>query len=397
MPPTAPTAPPADPLQAAAARARAWLLDAAFPLWAAAGRAPAGDFIESLDLSGRPERDAPRRTLVQARQIYAFCEAARLGWSGDGAAVARGGLDRLLTRNWSPDGAPGWVHSLGPAGAPADPRRQLYDHAFVLFAHAHAHDALSDPRARPAADATLAFLDAALADPAHGGFQEGLPAALPRRSNPHMHLLEAMLAWFEATGEDAFRRRAQALVDLFARAFFDPATGVLGEHFTADWRPAPAPEGDTVEPGHLYEWVWLLAWAERRGVTAPTGAAHALFAFAEAHGRDPSGFVVDECDRSGRQVRRSRRLWPQTERLKALVARARGGDRDAAAAAAAATHAVIDGYLAGPVAGGWIDRFDADGRPAVDRIPASSLYHLTLAFRQLSDRAAELAPAAPPV
>ena len=62
---------------------------------------------------------------------------------------------------------------------------------------------------------------------------------LPRRQNPHMHLLEALLALHVATSEKNWLRRAGVLVDLFRRRLVDPATGALIEFFTADWQQAP--------------------------------------------------------------------------------------------------------------------------------------------------------------
>lgn len=377
--------PQPDALKRAADRADAWMSEQALPLWAGDGRAAGGDFIESLALDGTPQAAQPRRTLVQSRQIFAFCEAARVGWYSNGDDIARVAVDRLLGCNRHPEG--GWVHAVDASGRPTDRRRQLYDHAFVLFALAQAHTMLGDARARAEAEATLAFLDAALADTTRGGFREGLPGTLPRRSNPHMHVLEALLFWLEATHDPVIAARAQRLVDLFETAFFDAAAGVLTEFFDDAWRPADGALGNAVEPGHLYEWSWLLTWAAQLGLRTPAGAAERLFAFAERHGRDADGFVIDGCDRWGQATATTRRLWPQTERIKALVARGRSGD--SAAAGQAADHAVrlLDTYLAGPVPGGWIDRFDAQGRPDVDRIPASSLYHLALAFSELRSMA----------
>ena len=33
-------------------------------------------------------------------------------------------------------------------------------------------------------------------------------------------------------------------------------------------------------------------------------------------------------------------------------------------------------FLSGVVSGGWMDRLDAEGRPAADNMPASTLYHV---------------------
>src|SRR3546814_14289476 len=72
----------------------------------------------------------------------------------------------------------------------------------------------------------------------------------------HMHLLEACLALHEATKETAYLDRAGLLLDLFRDRFL--VTGSLREFFTDDLRPAPGDAGRIVEPGHHFEWVWLL-------------------------------------------------------------------------------------------------------------------------------------------
>ena len=40
-------------------------------------------------------------------------------------------------------------------------------------------------------------------------------------------------------------------------------------------------------------------------------------------------------------------------------------------------------FLRGVVPGGWMDRLDAEGRPATDFMPASTLYHLLGAVAEL--------------
>ena len=69
-------------------RVRDWLFGQALPLWAQAGIDAEGRFFEKLDFDARPIIGRPRRTRVQARQVYVFAEAAALGWS-EGEAVAR--------------------------------------------------------------------------------------------------------------------------------------------------------------------------------------------------------------------------------------------------------------------------------------------------------------------
>ena len=61
------------------------------------------------------------------------------------------------------------------------------------------------------------------------------------------------------------RRYRTNLRMLALTRFIDPETGVLREFFDADWR-APGGEDGLVEPGHQFEWAWLLQrWGRLRG------------------------------------------------------------------------------------------------------------------------------------
>jgi mannose-6-phosphate isomerase len=342
-----------------------------------------GSFQERLGFDGRPDLEARRRMRVQARQLYVFSEAAVRGWWAPARGVAEAGFNALVRDCWARDGKPGFLHSLTPQLEPFDLKRDAYDHAFGLFALAWVYKATGDARALSLAHAALDFMDAELADPVHGGFLESLPPVLPRRADPHMHFLEAMLEWSDATGEGRFLAAAARMVELFKRRFFDAETQTLGEYFAENLAPAPGAPGQVTMPGHHFEWCWLLAWAKALGAGDARAQADALYDYAVRHGLDGVGLAIDECDRQGRQVRRSRRAWPQTELIKGHIAKSRQGRPGAALAAAQATHAFMDAYLATEVPGLWMDQFDVDGRGMTEAAPASTLYHVVVAFREL--------------
>lgn len=353
-----------------------WHVEQALPLWSgAAWDGRRGGFYEALDFSGAPV-EGPRRVRVQARQIHAFLEAAQSGWAPDGAALAAKGFDYLLEKACPDRGARGCVHVLDADGAVIDARRDLYDQAFVLLACSSVWRGLKDHRALDLAGATLAFLDADLASPA-GGYLEDDRGARPRRQNPHMHLFEALLALHEATGDEAYLVRADAIFDLFRRCFFLRAEGRLVEFFTDALAPEPGDKGRIVEPGHMAEWVWLLdAYAEARGGDAAF-MQRDLFRGAQRLGADPASvFLIDSLTVGDPSPDRSRRLWPQTEYLRAALVMARRGDAGAQTVAADLIDALFETYLDQPVAGLWCDRYDGAGRAIAKDVPASILYHL---------------------
>ena len=250
---------PLSTLRISVARLRRWVVDQALPLWGATGfDASRGAFVERLTFEGAPHLAAPRRAMVQARQIYVFSHAALLGWSPEGKTIALEAAHRLIDRYHGADGAPGWVFAVHPDGAVHDAKRDFYAHAFALFGLAWAYKLEPEPRFLSTALATLRVLDQHFASPS-GGYHSVLPADAGRREqNPHMHLFEAMLAWFEATGSAVFLARAGELYAMMAGRFFQPQSGILAEYFDGSWNPRAGLHGRICEPGHHFEWSWLL-------------------------------------------------------------------------------------------------------------------------------------------
>jgi mannose-6-phosphate isomerase len=356
----------------------------ALPLWSSEGwDAQSGGFVEKLNANGKADLTAPRRVRVQARQIYCFAKAAQLGWYPQGGEMARQGLDYMLAKAKSPDGKPGFIHVLAPNGEVLNPLRDTYDHAFILLALAEVYRLDRDPRVRSEIGELANFIDTSLRSP-DGGYLEGVPASMPRRQNPQMHMFEAMIAAFDATHEQAFQARAGDLFGLFIANLFDAQKGVLGEYFEQDWSRI---EPVSVEPGHQAEWVWLLKGFER--ITGcPTAKYRSLLLQSALRFHDHSGCLIDEGDASGGIVKATRRLWPQTEIAKAWLAQAEAGEDGATGEARGALQRLDEHYLCHPVRGGWYDQFDSDGRSLIDPIPASSFYHILCAVAE-ADRVLE--------
>lgn len=365
-----------------AARLRRHLLEELLPYWAERGVDRVhGGFHNRLDADGRPLAEPSKRLLAQARQIYAFSEGARQGatWALE---LAAHGVS-FLERGFRDRAHGGWFLTATPEGTPLDRKKDSYAHAFVVFALAAYAGVSGDAEARERASETAELALRTLRDAHHGGFREAADedwtprADLPRRQNPHMHWLEALLA-LDAVAPDAARLdEAAGLVALLEARFVDAASGALGEFFEEDWTPRAGPDGRTVEPGHHYEWVWLLArYREASGSRDADALGARLFAFAERHGLDADGGVLDRIDREGRLVDGAKRLWPQTERLKALAARGERAALEAALTGTFARYARPDG--------GWTEHLARDGKPLTGLQNATSVYHVTLALREAS-------------
>lgn len=362
---------------------RLWAMRQALPLWAGAGFDPAlGLYVERLDLTGAPVADAPRRLTTQARQIYTFAHAALLGWWPDGRAQAVAAAHAMIDRYLSPDGAPGWIFSIGPGGGPADVKRELYAHAFALFGLAWAFRLDPDPRFAEARDATLRLLEEKFAGPGGGYISVLGDGGRERLQNPHMHLLEAMLAWHEATGDATFLARAGEIGDLFVSRFYQAEPGVLVEYFGPGWSFFSGERGRIVEPGHHFEWVWLLHRLGQAGGRGPGGEAERLYAHACRHGYDAEGLIVERVAADGAVLAASRRTWPHTEAIKAHAVMCEQGVAAAEMRCAKTWDAMFENFLSGAAAGGWRDHLDGGGALLSDYMPASTLYHVFCAIAE---------------
>ena len=346
-----------------------WITASALPLWGADGfDQQAGRFHERLDMEGRPIV-VPHRAMVQARQIFVFAHAAELGWAAEGAELAERGMASLLRDFAVEDGdETSFAFAIDPgSGAVCATQRDAYAHAFILFALAALHRLNGNPRLLDTADRVIRFIERRLTDTRHGGLFDALPVPDEKRQNPHMHLLEAYLLLARAAPGRGHEERAAALVGLFRHHFL--RDGVLIEYFRPDWSVARP----VWEPGHHFEWVWLLGEYAALTGDRVEPEMEALYKSATRHGVAADGLLIDALSADGAVLAPSHRVWPHSEAIKAAATR---GD---AALAETMAAGLMRHFLDRPLAGGWIDHVSAEGAPLVDYVPASTLYHLVLA------------------
>ena len=364
-----------------------WLKLNALPLWATLGVDADGGFAEALDEDGAQVGQF-RRARVQARQAWVYSLASIWGWGDGYGAVVERALARFEATNRREDGL--YRTRVSPAGAVLDDTASLYDQAFILLATAAAVEAGVDvERSRRTAAAVPVALGA-LALP-QGGWRELAGPAF--QANAHMHLLEAALAWEVLDPDGPWAGMADAIVGLARAHFIDEQGGFLREFFGPDWQPAEGEAGRLVEPGHQFEWAWLLTrWGRLRGDPWALEAARRLFAAGERGLDGARGVAIDELDETLRPRSSRARLWPQTEWLKAaliLAEEAEGEERGRLIDSAAAALRGLWLYFA--PSGLWRDKLGADGVFETEPAPASSLYHIVAAYQQLRKTTGRLA------
>ena len=341
-----------------------WNRERALPLWATHGYdAVRSRFVERLDQNACA-LPVPHRAMVQARQIYVYAHAAELGWFAGGAQAEAAMTS--LRRDFCDDGTAtaSIAFSIDPvSGMRLSEMRDSYTHAFILFATAHLYRLTGDAKLLAFADRITTFIEREMTDNVHGGVIDALPTVSDaKRQNPQMHLLEAYLALEEAAPGRGWIERADRLVALFHDRLTLADHGVLLEHFARDWTDHPNPAMRAVfEPGHHYEWAWLLDRYQRLSGRGDSSWRARLDQIAAGHGHAPSGLIYDEVGADGRVSKPSHRLWPHTEAIKAAVVRHRWGDPEALPFARQMAALLADHFLDLPFEGG-LDGPDFDAR-----------------------------------
>jgi mannose/cellobiose epimerase-like protein (N-acyl-D-glucosamine 2-epimerase family) len=306
---------------------RRWLrseADRLFRFYEAASLDTQGGFF-TLDDSGAPMPAVTEKPLHQTARM-AHCAAIGVLLGRPGAYDL---LDHAMAALWMRHRDPvhgGYLWSFDADG-PRDRQKLAYGHAFVLLAASSAKCA-----GHPQADRLLAdiaevlrarFWEARYGASAEEFGEDWAPFSDYRGQNANMHLTEALMAAFEATGEADFLARAESIADLILNRRARAAGWRVPEHYRSDWTVDLDYRGSDMfrpfgyTPGHALEWtrlaLQLSALGGRRLSWLPEAAA-GLFAQAVAQGWDAErGGLYYTLNYDGSPRVRDRLWWPICE------------------------------------------------------------------------------------
>ncbi|MGZ9097106.1 MAG: AGE family epimerase/isomerase [Micavibrio sp.] len=341
-----------------------------------------GGFYERLGHSFQPVLTGTRRLLTQCRQLSVYSHASL---QKDGTAFnidLKKSFDHIVKAYYIPaTGA--WRFSVDDQGNPNDETCDLYTLSFVIFSFSHYFRATGDARAKDMASATLHLIEKYFRLDDQPGFAEALDGSLKtlpnmRRQNPHMHLLEACLFAYDTWHDPAFLKTADEMVALFQRYFYNSDTNTVCEFFTDDLQPHPD-KGDRVEPGHAFEWVWLLKrHAEiKQDPKQYDDICSRLLNWGNRYGWDSAfGGIYDVLSPRGDVLVETKRLWPFTEGLKANALMLDSfPDKDPIKEQISRmVHIFRSKYM--QERGFWVEWLSRDLKPQSDYMPGTTPYHV---------------------
>lgn len=310
---------------------RHWLMAQAgrlFDLYQHNAMNPKGGFFD-LDAHGKPLGNL-RQIHATCRMVHCFAAGHLLGRPGADAIVDHG--MNFIWNGHRDKTHGGYVWSLDDDNF-RDDSKQAYGHAFVLLAASGAKVV-----GHPLADTVIADITEVIEkrfwEDRHGAVAEEFARDWSkitdyRGQNSNMHLTEALMAAFEATGDTGYLRKAERIASLIIGRHAASLDYVVAEHFNSDWTIDKAYRGSDVfrpagtTPGHWLEWsrllmqLWVLGG---KTVDWLPGASAKLFRSAVARGwdHDRGGFFYT-LDFDHKPALRHKIWWPATEAIAAAA------------------------------------------------------------------------------
>jgi mannose/cellobiose epimerase-like protein (N-acyl-D-glucosamine 2-epimerase family) len=339
-------------------------------------RDPRGGYHEMGD-DGTPTAEPGRQLVVTSRMVHCFAIAHLLGRPGATPVMDHGLRFLADAHRDSEHGGFRWI--VGPDGV-GDDSKEAYGHAFVLLAASSALVA-GRPGARELLDEASDVLLNRFWSEADGLFAETFSADFAERDtyrgqNSNMHLVEALMAAAEATGDDVYTRHAVRVAERLIRDITAGNGWRIPEHYTEHWTIDADYNADNPEhmyrpfganPGHWIEWSRLLL--QLRALSRPSDdwmldAAVRLFgqAIEDAWEDEPPGFAYT-VDFEGRALNRDRYFWVHAEAVGAAAYLHDATGDDAYEQSYRRSWDFIADHLVDHRHGGWFWLLDPSNRP----------------------------------
>jgi len=298
-----------------------------------------GGYHLNHDVHGNPRKGGTRMIVTQARMVWYFSKLYNKGWGGDECLqAAEHGYRFLRDEMWDEENG-GFYWQLDSEGKILRPNKHMYGQAFGLYSLSEYAMASKSQEALNLARRMFRLMEEHAHDRDYGGYNElFLPDWSPptraehaylgygldvKRMNTHLHMLEALITYYEATKDPLGKERLTELVFVLSNSVVHIGVGACTELHRLDWSPVHGPEHDRVSYGHNLENIWLLIEA-CKAVGIPNGLLtnyyRSLFDYSTKFGFDEQkGGVYDSGPIDEPADRLAKVWWVQAEALVSMI------------------------------------------------------------------------------
>lgn len=296
-----------------------------------------GGYQMHFDANGTP-KSGTKMIVTQARMVWFYARMARAG-HGDTKqmlAAADTGFRFLRDKMWDKEHG-GYLWEVDATGTKViHSAKHLYGQAFALYGLSEFALASKRKDVMEMALRQFEVMEQRAHDNLHGGYREwfsrdwqqapasetpylGAGTGSLKLMNTHLHLMEAMTTFYEATKLPLARERLLELIAIESNSVVRKDLAACTDKYERDWTPRLDNNWNRVSYGHDIENVWLLDDALHVAGLAKSpylDLFRQLFAYSRKYGYDESrGGFYDSGPFRGPASQRQKVWWVQSEAL----------------------------------------------------------------------------------
>jgi mannobiose 2-epimerase len=335
-------------------------------------------FIGQIDGTNIKHPDHPRSVILNARILWSFSAAARLG-NKEYLEIANKSF-LYFSKHFLDHRYGGLYWMVDKGGNKIDGKKQVYAQAFGIYAFTEYYLFTNNDEALEKAISIFDLLEKHARDPIHGGYWEAFSedwkpikeVALSEKEgndtktmNTHLHILECYTNLYRSLKIEKIKAALENLITLYLDKFIAPENARLKLFFDNEWDENINHDSF----GHEIESAWLLNEAsEILGneslikVTKEIGQKIALRVLKQ--GYSPQGGIYNERSLLG-QYEEIYDWWPQAEAVIGFYDAYQNSGNDAHLKAAQKSWEFINKYIIDHEKGEWYWASDSNGSPII--------------------------------
>jgi len=353
-----------------------------------------GGYTINFGPRGESKGDGTKMIVSQSRMVWLFSRLALLSPeskdSKDYLQAADLGYRFLKDKMWDGQNG-GFYWEVDSAGdRKLKPKKHLYGQSFALYAISEYYLASRRHEVLDLATRLFVLIEAKSHDTLYGGYIEsfGEDWSQPppgeasymgtdstfKLMNTHLHLLEAMTAFYRATKLPLARERLLELIDIESNAVVRKGLGACTDKYERNWKPRLDSDYARVSYGHDLENIWLLIDAcDAAGINnyPLLDLYQALFGYAMKFGFDSKkGGFYDSGPFNRPADNLNKTWWVQAEAIVSALYMYRMTGEPDYLSVFEKTYGFIEKYMVDWENGEWYETITPDGRPQGDKAHA---------------------------
>jgi mannobiose 2-epimerase len=234
-----------------------------------------GGYVLNHNAAGEANPKGSKGIVTQSRQVWFFSKLAREGYQPkESLEAAAHGFRFLRDVMWDKQHG-GFYWEVDATGKERiRPKKHMYAQSFALYALSEYYLASKEKASLDLANRLFGLLETKAHDGKYGGYLEyfnedwsmppagetGYMSVGPelKLMNTHLHLLEALTAYYRASKSPVARERLVELINIESNAVVRKGLVACTDKYDRNWKPRLDNKWDRVSYGHDVENVWLL-------------------------------------------------------------------------------------------------------------------------------------------